>query len=74
MRLVGVTPGIGYAAKPPPTRGVVTQNPKVECVTRAQVSPFFACGCGDDERFCDANVSVIRTPPEMWQVKVWGPW
>ena len=68
-----MTPGFRYAAVPSATRGVVTQNPEVECVTRAWVSPCVALGCGDGERFCDANVSIIRTPPGVWQVKVWGP-
>src|ERR1022692_2508866 len=44
---------------------VVTQNPRVECVTRALVSPCFACGCGDDGKFCDANGSIMRTPPAV---------
>src|ERR1035438_2932856 len=37
---------------------VVTQNLRVECVTRAWVSPCFAWGCGDDGRCCDANGSI----------------
>src|ERR1035438_7145508 len=44
---------------------VVTQNLRVECVTRAWVSPCFACSCGDDRKFCDANGSIMRTPPAV---------
>ena len=73
MRLVGATPGIGYAAAAAPTRGVVTQNRKVECVTRTQVSPCFAWGCGDDEKFCDAIGWIIVTVPEAWEPKVRAP-
>src|ERR1035441_32836 len=53
--------------------GVVTQNPRVECISRGLVSPFSAWGCGVGGRFCDANGSIIRTPPEVWQPKVWAP-
>src|ERR1019366_6581063 len=53
--------------------GVVTQNPRVECISRGWVSPFSAWGCGVGGRFCDANGSIIRTPPEVWQPEVWAP-
>jgi hypothetical protein len=53
--------------------GVVTQNPRVACVSRAQVSHFSAWGCGDGGKFCDAIGSILRTPPEVWQPKVWAP-
>ena len=53
--------------------GVVTQNPRVECISRGWVSPFSAWSCGDGGRFCDANGSIIRTPPEVWQPRVWAP-
>src|ERR1035438_912531 len=42
---------------------VVTQNLRVECVTRAWVSRCFALSCGDDGKFCDANGSIMRTSP-----------
>ena len=48
--------------------GVVTQNPGVECITRAWLSQLFACGCGDGGKFCDANGSILRTPPEVPKV------
>src|ERR1039458_865816 len=53
--------------------GVVTQNPRVECDTRGWVSPFSAWGCGVGGKFCDANGSILRTPPEVWQPRVWAP-
>src|ERR1035438_2744135 len=47
---------------------VVTQHPRVECITRTWVSPFFAWGCGDGGKFCDANGSIVRPPPEVPKV------
>src|ERR1035438_3873183 len=46
--------------------GVVTQNPRVECITRALVSPCSAWGCGDRARFCDANGSILGAVSEVW--------
>src|ERR1039458_7230781 len=40
--------------------GVVTQNPRVECVSCGWVSLFSAWGCGVGGRFCDANGSTVR--------------
>src|ERR1017187_25989 len=51
--------------------GVVTQNPRVECISCGWVSPFSAWGCGVGGRFCDANGSILRTPPVVWQPRVW---
>src|ERR1019366_2935112 len=36
-------------------RGVVTQNPRAECISGVGIRPFIASGCGDGGKFCDAN-------------------
>src|ERR1019366_8255968 len=53
--------------------GVVTQYSRVECLTCGWVSPFFDWGWGDGWKFCDANGSIVRTPTEVWQPRVWAP-
>src|ERR1039457_4152119 len=35
--------------------GVVTQNPRAGCISGVGIRPFFAAGCGDGGKFCDAN-------------------
>src|ERR1017187_7601850 len=35
--------------------GVVTQNPRAGCISGVGIRPFFASGCGDGGKFCDAN-------------------
>src|ERR1035437_3735998 len=52
--------------------GAVTQNPRVECISCGWVSPFSAWGCGIGGKFCDANGSILRTPTEVWQPRVWA--
>src|ERR1035438_10451814 len=41
---------------------LVTQTSRVGDISRVQVNPFSALGCGDGGRFCDANRWNTRTP------------
>src|ERR1017187_167539 len=56
--------GGGPRGYPPVLLRVVTQSPEGGGICCVVARSFPASGCGDGGRFCDANRSITRTPPE----------
>src|ERR1035438_9464228 len=56
-------------------RGVVTQDPRAGCISGVGIRPFFASGCGEGGKFCDANRPnrpTARTPAAAKGTPLWA--